>query len=202
VFACTPEWPGWARAGKDEERALEALALYTERYAPVVKLAGYSLPPISDKGFHVLERLTGNAGTDFGVPSMVRAVDQKRLSAEEGARLAAIVHACWKVLAKVAAGAPAELRKGPRGGGRDRDKILDHVLGAESAYARKVGIKMRELGHTETAEMRKFRRSLVAALATPSSGKPPVEKGWPQRYAARRIAWHALDHAWEIQDRS
>jgi hypothetical protein len=29
-----------------------------------------------------------------------------------------------------------------------------------------------------------------------------VPKGWPPRYAARRIAWHALDHAWEIEDRS
>ena len=37
---------------------------------------------------------------------------------------------------------------------------------------------------------------------TASNGSPPVERGWPQRYAARRIAWHALDHAWEIEDRS
>jgi len=25
---------------------------------------------------------------------------------------------------------------------------------------------------------------------------------WPARYAIRRSAWHALDHAWEIEDRS
>jgi hypothetical protein len=39
-------------------------------------------------------------------------------------------------------------------------------------------------------------------LASPNGGTPPVPKGWPPRYAARRIAWHALDHAWEIEDRS
>ena len=31
---------------------------------------------------------------------------------------------------------------------------------------------------------------------------PAVEKGWLPRYAARRIAWHVLDHAWEIEDKS
>ena len=36
----------------------------------------------------------------------------------------------------------------------------------------------------------------------PSDGSPIAGKRWPLRYAARRIAWHALDHAWEIEDRS
>lgn len=38
--------------------------------------------------------------------------------------------------------------------------------------------------------------------ATTDFGAPVVEKGWPPRYAARRIAWHVLDHAWQIEDRS
>ena len=33
-------------------------------------------------------------------------------------------------------------------------------------------------------------------------GSVPVPKGWPHRYAARRIAWHVLDHAWEMEDRA
>jgi hypothetical protein len=41
----------------------------------------------------------------------------------------------------------------------------------------------------------------VAVLSRPSDGGPLAEKGWPARYAARRIAWHALDHAWEMEDR-
>jgi hypothetical protein len=39
-------------------------------------------------------------------------------------------------------------------------------------------------------------------LRRPSKGGPLTEKGWPQPYAARRIAWHVLDHAWEIEDRT
>ncbi|MBV9355603.1 MAG: hypothetical protein JO023_08750, partial [Chloroflexi bacterium] len=46
------------------------------------------------------------------------------------------------------------------------------------------------------------RTDLLRVLGAPSDGEPLVEKGWLPRYAARRIAWHVLDHAWEIQDRS
>ena len=57
------------------------------------------------------------------------------------------------------------------------------------------------------------RRALLNVLGAASTGEPLKERGpeaplkapgkrWPPRYAARRIAWHALDHAWEIEDRS
>ena len=45
------------------------------------------------------------------------------------------------------------------------------------------------------------RERILAVLRAPSDGSPPVAKGWPPRYAARRVAWHVLDHAWEMQDR-
>jgi hypothetical protein len=106
------------------------------------------------------------------------------------------------VLDRVAASAPAELRKGPRGGGRDRDKIVDHVVGAEAAYARKLGIKHRQPAHDDTAGIDALRADILSVLRAPSDGEPPVPKGWLPRYAARRIAWHVLDHAWEIEDRS
>jgi hypothetical protein len=102
----------------------------------------------------------------------------------------------------VVAGAPAELRKGPRGGGRDRDKIVDHVFGAEAAYARKLGIKHPKPARDDRAAIDALRGEILTVLRAPSDGSPPVPKGWPPRYAARRIAWHALDHAWEIEDRS
>ena len=56
-------------------------------------------------------------------------------------RMAAIVEASWATLDDVVAHAPEQLRKGPRGGGRDRDKIYAHVIAAEAAYARKVGVR-------------------------------------------------------------
>jgi hypothetical protein len=31
---------------------------------------------------------------------------------------------------------------------------------------------------------------------------PRGGKRWLPRYFVRRVAWHALDHAWEIEDRA
>ena len=187
VFAAAVDWPGWCRAGKDEAGALEALAAAAPRYAAVAKAAGLQLPaaPV----FEVVERLQGDATTEFGAPGKVPALDRVKLPAREGERLAALVEAGWKVLERVIANAPAELRKGPRGGGRDRDKVVEHVVGAEESYARQIGVKERDSAAR--------RKAILVALREPAEGTK-----WPARYAARRIAWHVLDHAWEIEDRS
>jgi hypothetical protein len=150
----------------------------------------------------VVERLAGSASTEFGVPATVTKRDTTRLAAAEGKRLASLVHAAWVVYDQILAGAPPELRKGPRGGGRDRDKMADHVRDAEGAYVRKLGLRLTPPDRHDRRATAEFRAAIMGAMAQPSTGKASVEKGWPQRYAARRIAWHALDHAWEIQDRS
>ena len=49
---------------------------------------------------------------------------------------------------------------------------------------------------------RALRGVVATVLATPSDGTPLVPNGWTIRYAARRIAWHVLDHAWEMTDRT
>ena len=202
VFACALDWPGWCRSGKSEELALEALAAYAPRYGVVAEQAGMELPARVGGSFEVVERVKGSGATDFGVPHEVVATEEAAVPAKEAARRSALVAAAWAVLDRVVAGAPAELRKGPRGGGRDRDKIVDHVLGAEVAYARKLGIKHPQPARDDRAAIEAIREEILAVLRAPSDGAPPVPKGWPPRYAARRIAWHALDHAWEIEDRS
>jgi hypothetical protein len=195
VFASALEWPGWCRSGSSEAEALEALGEYAPRYAPVTALAGLPLHFGAPEAFEVAERLPGNATTDFGAPGMVAAHDHGALDAKQAKRLAALVAGCWEYFAGVTARAPAELRKGPRGGGRDRDQIGLHVAEAETSYARKLGIRR----HHDLTEVR---AALVEVLGAASDGRPPTEKGWPPRYAARRIAWHVLDHAWEIEDKS
>jgi hypothetical protein len=187
VFAAAVDWPGWCRAGTDEAGALAALAAWAPRYAAVTKAAGLELP--AESSFEVVERIKGDATTEFGAPGKVPSLDREEASKREGERLAALVEAAWKVLDGVVAGAPAELRKGPRGGGRDRDKVVEHVVGAEESYARQVGVKEKD----PVAR----RRAILEALRAPVEGAK-----WPARYAARRIAWHVLDHAWEIEDRS
>ncbi len=202
MFACALEWPGWLRSGKSEEHALDALAAYAERYAVVAREAGVAFPSARAATFHVVERLPGTAGhTDFGAPGEVATRDGDPLTAEAAVRLARLVKAAWVVFDRVAAAAPAELRKGPRGGGRDRDQMVDHVLGAEASYARKLGIRRRQPERDDAPAIAALRDDIVTALSAPFDGAPLVPAGWPARYAARRIAWHVLDHAWEMEDR-
>lgn len=202
VFACSLDWPGWCRSGKTAESALETLAAYVPRYAAVARLAGADFPASAADSFDVVERVPGSATTDFGAPGAIAAADSKGLTGDQASRLTALVRASWAYFDRVVAGAPAELRKGPRGGGRDRDKIVAHVFAAEAAYARKLGLRLRELPIGDRPGIAAQRDRLAAVLEAPSDGTPPRAKGWPVRYAARRIAWHALDHAWEIADRS
>jgi hypothetical protein len=203
VFACALEWPGWCRSGPTEGRALDALAAYAARYAVVALEAGIDFPGTRRNGFHVVERLPGSAGyTDFGVPGAVATHDREPLMRQEAERQAALVRAAWVIFDRIAAAAPAELRKGPRGGGRDRDQVIDHVLGAEASYARKLGVKRRQPARDDAPAIAALRDAIVTVLRAPWDGAPLVPKGWPPRYAARRIAWHVLDHAWEMADRS
>ncbi len=194
TFACAFDWPGWCRAGRTDEQALDALRESAPRYLVAAREAGLELPSLE---LEVVERLPGSATTDFGAPGAIPARDSEPLEAREARRLADLVEAAWVVLDRVVTGAPAELRKGPRGGGRDRDKIVEHVLGAESAYAGSLGLRLRQPAVGDVAAIAAFRAALLEALQN-----PPARAKWPPRYAARRIAWHALDHAWEIEDRT
>ena len=201
VFACALDWPGWCRSGKNADLALEALAASLPRYRPVTELAGARFAVKPDR-LRVVEHVTGSATTDFGAPGAVPRSDHRKTTSKEAKGLAALVQASWTTFDQVVAGAPAELRKGPRGGGRDRDRIVEHVLGAEASYARMIGVRHRQPDAADRAAVDALRQAILGVLGAPSGGEPLREKGWPARYAARRIAWHVLDHAWEIEDRS
>lgn len=205
VFASALDWPGWSRRAKTDEDALEALAAYAPRYAVVAKRAGISFSGATSPTFAVIERIPARPkGTfshvDFGALGEPAEADTDPLSAAEAKRQTALLVAAWAVLDDVVAHAPAELRKGPRGGGRDRDAVAAHVVGAETAYARKLGV--RHKAPATTAEIAALRADIAQTLTTARVGEPPIANGWLPRYAARRIAWHVLDHAWEIEDRS
>ena len=186
VFACALDWPGWCRSGKTEEEALAALAAYAPRYAPVARLARVKFDAKAAEQ-NVVERVRGGGTTDFGAPEVRLASDSEPLKGAELKRTRALLDAAWRYFDRVVERAPEHLRKGPRGGGRDTAKIVDHVYGAEAAYAPKLGVRVKD--------PQERREALLAALD--SEGTP-----WPARYLARRTAWHALDHAWEIEDRS
>jgi hypothetical protein len=202
AFVWAIDWPGWCRSGKTPEAAREALIAYAPRYAKVVKAAGLDMPVVEDNVLDIVDTVEGGSGTDFGVPSAITDSDRRRVTKAEAERLAALVEAAWKVFDRIAARSPASLRKGPRGGGRDRDKMIGHVIEADHAYAREIGIRLPEPRFGDAAAIKAERRAVLDVLRSPSDGSPLADRKWTQRYAARRIAWHAIDHAWEMEDRA
>jgi hypothetical protein len=195
IFASAADWPGWCRGGKNEQAALEALAAYAPRYAKVAKLAKVPFPTKAND-FEVVERMKGNASTEFGVPGAPALNESRPMSAREAERMCDLAAACWAYLDSVVEKAPNALRKGPRGGGRDRDPMFDHVLGAEMEYAKRIGMRLKQPDGRDRAAVRAYRKAILESFANPNR-----EERWPVPYAVRRTAWHALDHAWEIEDR-
>ena len=202
AFASALEWPGWSRAGRDEAAALAALAASAGRYAIAARETGLAFGPVAPGHIEVVERLPGTATTAFGAPDVVFAMDVRPTDAADGELLATLVRAAWALLDRVAAIAPAGLRKGPSGGGRDRAAIVAHVVAVESAYARRIGLRLREPDPGDVGCAAAIRAAIVDVLARPTDGGAIPGGRWPARYAARRIAWHVMDHAWEIEDRA
>lgn len=203
AFASALDWPGWARAGRTEDDALQSLVDYGARYAVVARRA--QLPfahPATVRGLDIVERLRGNGTTEFGAPGKSARAEEQPVSGADLARLVALLEASWAILdavAKKAAG--VKLSTGPRGGGRDLDKIIGHVRDAESAYLHKLGARAPD------PEGANLRRAFTDALTALAAGRPVdnpsrTRNVWSPRYATRRAAWHVLDHAWEIEDRS
>jgi hypothetical protein len=210
AIATAVDWPGWCRSGRDEPSALQALVEYAPRYARVLQPAGIEFPaPSGVAGLTVRERWPGNATTDFGVPEKVLPDDLDPVDAAQLARMQALLRACWQAFDRaVRQAGDAPLRKGPRGGGRETAAIVEHVYRADQAYLGRVGWKPKIAGELSAGEaLRQTRAALLDALEASVRGELPTQgprggKIWPARYYVRRVAWHVLDHAWEIEDRS
>jgi len=197
AIAWSLEWPGWCRIRTSEEAAVQALIDYEARYRLIAQRAGLDFAP-GDLG--VVERLPGDANTAWGVPSVLASADRP-IDATTAQRKVALLRASWDMLEEVVAASPAELRKGPRGGGRDRDEIRRHVIEAERVYARKIGVRHKPFEINDKSALKAMREEIAAVLSKPSTGEPLVSGGWNASYAVRRMAWHVVDHIWEIEDR-
>jgi hypothetical protein len=206
VFAGAVDWPGWCRSGRDEDAAIEALFAYAPRYAGVLRgtRLGFDAPA-DPSALTVVERLTGNATTDFGAPDVPASTDGAPVDDAELRRISTLLRACWRALQRASEKAEGkELTKGPRGGGRNLDSILDHVLGADEGYLMRLGAKAPKGDPDERAT--RVRQAVLDALEVAvREGVPPGPRGgkrWSPRYFVRRSAWHVLDHAWELEDRT
>ncbi len=211
TFACAVDWPGWSRPGREEDEARDALVVYGTRYARAMgRAAGGLKLPTSAADLEVVERVEGGSGTDFGVPSTPPQLDDRPVSGTELRRLTDLLEASWSAVQEAAdAAVGVELRKGPRGGGRGLQKILAHVMEGDEAYLREFGGRSEKRDADDIAgRWASVRKALVDAVRTRVGGEPPPPMGrrtrpfWSVRYLIRRSAWHALDHAWEIEDRA
>ncbi len=208
-FAGLMDWPGWCRSGRNEEAAFQALLDYAPRYAHVLQSTKLGFhAPAELSAFEILERLEGNATTDFGAPAVPPSRDLSPVDETHLRRFQSLLQACWQAFdSAVGAAEGAELRKGPRGGGRDRAGIIKHVLDADASYLARLGWKFKA-GETIDygQELARTREAIMEALPPAVRGELPSRgpRGgirWSPRFFVRRVAWHVLDHAWEIEDR-
>jgi hypothetical protein len=209
VFAGALDWPGWCRTARSEHDALDALISYGPRYAAVLKGSGVRFtPPAKASTLEVVERVKGDATTDFGAPSIAPGADARPIDRRWLARQEKILGSCWKAFDREVEHVHGPLEKGPRGGGREVDAIVAHVVGAEASYARMIGVSAKEFEDADAAGVRDDERAIVleglervVTDSIPAAG-PRGGKRWSAPYFVRRAAWHVLDHAWEIEDRS
>lgn len=187
---------------------MQALHSYGPRYRRILESAGIAFTEPGDPAeLIVVERLAGGSGTDFGAPEAVPSADSAPVDDAELERQQALLMACWQALDTAAQSAAGkELRKGPRGGGRELEGIIEHVFGANAGYLSRIGWKMKYDGADLREKLAQSRAAVLEALARSAHGEvsaqgPRGGARWTPRYFVRRSAWHILDHVWEIEDR-
>jgi hypothetical protein len=201
VVAVAPDWPGLERGAKTGEAAIERLQSYLPRYAQVATLAGMDAEFAASTTVDVVEHYPGTGSTDFwGISFAFSRIDRQGMSSEALERALILMQACWTFFDDVRLRVSAELRKGPRGGGRDRDRIVRHTFGTEQDWAAKVGV-LTPPGAMLTDEGLKAHRDAYRAAIRAFHAEGKMARTWPLRYLIRHTAYHMLDHAWEMEDK-
>ncbi|MBV9791597.1 MAG: hypothetical protein JOZ51_25590 [Chloroflexi bacterium] len=201
VVAVAPDWPGLARGATTDEAALTRLRAYVPRYAPVAKLAGMEAAFASITDIDMVERYPGTGSTDFwGISFAFSSIDQQRMSDDALERELALLRACWTFFDEVHDRVSAELRKGPRGGGRDRDQIARHIFANERDWAKGLGVQTPDDALLTSEGLNTHRDAYCHAIRDYNAQGKMAGK-WPLRYLIRHTAFHALDHAWEMEDK-
>ena len=202
VVAVAPDWPGLERGARSGEAAIERLLSYLPRYATVTKLAGmeaaFATIPVVD----VVEHYPGTGSTDFwGISFAFSDIDRQTMSSEALERELTLTRACWGFFDDVRAHVSAGLLRGPRGGGRDRDQIVRHLFVNEQDWAKKLGILTPDDAMLTDDGLNAHRDAYCNAIRALHS-QSNMARTWPLRYLIRHTAFHTLDHAWEMEDRS
>jgi hypothetical protein len=204
VAAVAPDWPGLSRGAKAGEEAVERLRAYIPRYAKVAKLAGMGAAFDNIKDIDVVEQYPGTGSTDFwGISFAFSSIDKQGMSADELAHELRLLQACWAFFDEVRGRVSAEMRKGPRGGGRDRDHIVRHVLANEQDWAKGIGVLTPDDAMMSDEGLETHRNAYCQAIREYHSQVKWAGKmaKWPLRYLIRHTAFHTMDHAGEMEDK-
>lgn len=203
VVAGAVDWPGLDRWGRDEAGALEALTAYLPRYLSIAERAGMGDAFRRQATPDVVERYTGQSSTDFwGIAHVPSETERdEELTPEELDRRLELLRACWAEFDEIGRRTSRELARGPRGGGRDRDEIIQHVYASERLnFSPKVEVRTGPGILTTANGLRAHREAFVDAIrAYHADGR--LARKWPLAFLIRRTAHHVLDHAWEMVDR-
>lgn len=198
------DWPGWNRGAKTGELAFETLESYRERYRPIADLAGMAAEFDAAGPLEIVEDRVGPGSVDFwGISFSPSSTEHGPLSEAEFDRGITILKACWAFFDIVAARVSPEMRKGPRGGGRDRDRIIRHAIRTESEdFAKQVGLRIPEEGALTPGGLKRHRETYIAAMRAYNAGEVAKRmRSWTLPFLIRHSAFHALDHAWEMEDK-
>ncbi len=202
VVACAFDWPGWDRSARHGHDVLAVLEAYRPRYAKVAALAGVGAQFDAAGELDVVERVDGIGMTDYyGVSGRPASPELEQMTDEQCERKVELLRAAWRAFDETASRVSYELRKGPRGGGWEKDFIIRHVNGAEMhTFAPKVGIKVPVETRDDPDALGSYREAFADAIRD-HHARGASARSWPLQFLIRRCAWHMLDHAWELEDR-
>lgn len=203
-MAFSLDWPGWSRGAKTAEIALDTLESYRGRYRPVAVLAGMESEFDAAGALDIVEDMIGAGSTDFwGISFLPSSTEHGPMEEAEFERGITLLRACWAFFDGVAARVSPEMRKGPRGGGRDRDQIIRHTIRNESEeFAKQVGLRIPEYAALTPEGLLAHRATYVEAMRAYNAGE--IERrmrSWTLPFLIRHSAFHTLDHAWEMEDK-
>jgi hypothetical protein len=197
------DWPGWSRGAKTADHAVETLTSYRDRYREVAQDAGLGAELDAAGPTQVVLEEVGPGSTDFwGISFAPSGLEPEPVDDAELDRKIALLQACWRHFDVVAARVSPELRKGPRGGGRDRDEVIGHVLRVESLdFAKRLGLPVDAGSPTTAQALRRHRESYVALMRAYNAGEGKRMRSWNLPFLIRHTAFHVMDHAWEMEDK-
>ena len=203
TVAFAVDWPGWSRGASTADQSLATLESYRRRYRPIALAAGMADEFDAAGPLDVIEDRVGTGSTDFwGISFAPSGSEQGPMGDDEIDRKITLLRACWAFFDAVAGRVSPEMRRGPRGGGRDRDKIISHTIRTESEYfAKRLRLRIPEGGALTVDGLVAHRAAYVAAMRAYNRGEGKRMQSWTLPFLIRHSAFHVLDHAWEMEDK-